>query len=197
MRITSGIYKNRLIKSPNNPGTHPMGERERLALFNMLESLLGKKFQGIKVLDAFAGSGALGIEALSRGAKEVVFVENNKAVAKIIKDNLSSIFVSANRPKVSSLNLKTQLNLAQNPKTKIIPKNVELLDLEKDSFDIIFADPPYDDFSERQILSLLKFLKPCGLFVLSAPTSPSLESLKTLRTRKYARCCITIYQKLP
>ena len=70
IKIASGIFRGRSIKSPKSSLTHPMGAREKLALFNMIVDDL----PGSLVLDAFAGSGALGIEALSRGASEVVFV---------------------------------------------------------------------------------------------------------------------------
>ena len=75
MRIISGKYKNRELQSPNSKTTHPMGDRERLAIFNMLTSRLGTPdLTGNTVLDLFAGTGALGIEALSRGAISATFL---------------------------------------------------------------------------------------------------------------------------
>ena len=79
IKITSGIFRGRNISTPGGK-THPMGERERLALFNMISEYLPKA----AVLDAYAGSGALGIEAISRGADKVLFVDKSAdAVRKI------------------------------------------------------------------------------------------------------------------
>ena len=91
VKITSGTYRGQEILTPG-AGTHPMGAREKLALFNMITSEL----PGAKVLDAFAGSGALGIEALSRGAESVVFVEKSPAAARIIKKNLDKLNLNSN-----------------------------------------------------------------------------------------------------
>ena len=73
LRIISGELGGRLIDAPNTPATHPMGDRERQAIFNQIRA----EVPGAKALDAFAGSGALGIEALSLGAASVDFLENN------------------------------------------------------------------------------------------------------------------------
>ena len=72
MRIISGKYKNRELKSPKSSATHPMSERARLSIFNMLGDISGKT-----VLDLFAGTGSLGLEALSRGAASATFVEKD------------------------------------------------------------------------------------------------------------------------
>ena len=90
MKIISGLYKNRELLSPNSSKTHPMGSREKLALFNML----GFYLKNAEVLDAFSGSGALGLEALSRGAKKVIFVEKSPKVARIIKENCKTLKIS-------------------------------------------------------------------------------------------------------
>ena len=90
VRITSGKYRNRALKTPEI-GTHPMGAREKLALFNMVADVLPDAL----VLDAFAGSGALGIEALSRGASEVVFLEKSAKACKIIRENLQGLGLKA------------------------------------------------------------------------------------------------------
>ena len=84
IRVTSGKLRGRVLRSPDTSGTHPMGAREKLALFNMVN------VEGERVLDAYAGSGAVGVEALSRGASEVVFVENNRRTARVILENLQT-----------------------------------------------------------------------------------------------------------
>ena len=84
MQIISGRFKHQTIKSPNDTLTHPMGSREKMALFNMLTG----EITGKNVLDVFAGTGALGLEALSLGAKSVVFIEKSPKIAKILKEKL-------------------------------------------------------------------------------------------------------------
>lgn len=87
LRILSGKYKGTKLKSPDLATTHPMGSREKLALFNMLSPYL----EGATVLDYFAGSGALGLEALSRGAASVTFVENNPKAVRVINENYQKL----------------------------------------------------------------------------------------------------------
>ena len=87
MQIISGRFKHSNLKSPNDEHTHPMGNREKIALFNQLYG----EIEGKTVLDAFAGTGALGLEALSIGAKSAVFIEKNQKIAKILKENIESV----------------------------------------------------------------------------------------------------------
>ena len=172
MQVISGIYKNRQLKSPNDSKTHPMGSREKLALFNMLSPYL----QNSIVLDAFAGSGALGIEALSRGAQKVVFIEKSAKVANTIKENLSNLDRQA----------------VQNSQI-IIQDILNFNALEK--FDLIIADPPYNLFDPSKIEPLLKFLKPNGILALSHPGKAPVFSLLTLqKTHSYAAANISLYQ---
>ena len=171
IRITSGKYRGQSIKSPNSRLTHPMGAREKLALFNMISEYLPNS----KVLDAYAGSGALGIEALSRGAGEVVFTEKSPKVANIIKQNLNGLelFDSA----------------------KIIVSDVKNFSSE-DKFDVIIVDPPYDNFEVSDVAQLAKYVKNGGIFVLSHPgEAPEIEGLRLQKTHKYAGAYISIYNK--
>lgn len=165
MRIISGKYKNRELKSPNSNQTHPMGERERLAIFNMLASELGTpNLDGKTALDLFAGTGALGLEALSRGAKHCTFVEKDHKALECLKQNLKNIENST-----------------------IIKKDVYNLDLSN-TFDIIFIDPPYDHF-DLKILDFKKYLNKDGITIISSP-EPINES-----SRHYANCFITLVKK--
>ena len=170
IRITSGILRGRKIKSPKSALAHPMGSREKIALFNMISDRL----PNATVLDAFAGSGALGIEAYSRGAKEVDFIEKNYQIAQIIALNLKAMDI--NSAKINTL------DASKFGTTK--------------AYDVIIADPPYDKFDIKLILHLTKYLKSDGILVLSHPGStPDIPSLKLTKTRKYARANISIYQK--
>lgn len=171
IRITSGNLRGRTIKSPNSKLTHPMGSREKLALFNMISVYL----PGAKVLDAFAGSGALGIEAISRGASSVVFVEKSAQVARVIKENLVSLGI-ANLGEVIS-----------GDATKIAVK---------EKFQVILVDPPYDKFETFNLNSLVDLLDDRGILVLSHPSeAPELSGLNLLKTSSYAGAKISLYQR--
>ena len=168
VRITSGKLKGRKISTPGGK-THPMGERERIALFNMVFDGL----PGAVVLDAYAGSGALGIEALSRGAKRVVFIEKSSKASKIIKENLHTIGLEAEVIVQDVVKFTTSVN-----------------------FDVIIADPPYDSFDLDGVENLKKYLKAGGVFVLSHPgESPEIEGLNLEKSRSYAGATISIYYK--
>lgn len=174
MRIIAGKYKGREIKSPHDERTHPMGERERLALFNILASLQQAPLGTL--LDAYAGSGALGIEALSRGADYVVFAEKVPAVARIIRDNLAKLEVA-------------------DEQAQVICTDVNKMSLDV-QFDTILADPPYDAFNTTEIEKLTKYLKNGGMLVLSHPeVAPELKGLTLEKTRQYARAHLSFYTK--
>ena len=169
MRITSGKYRGRNIESPNSKLTHPMGSREKLALFNMIAGEL----VDVRVLDVYAGSGALGIEALSRGANEVVFVEKNAKICKTIRENLTKLGLSA----------------------EVICSNV--VDFTTHNlFDVIIADPPYDKFNLDEIAYLTKLLKQGGTLVLSHPDeAPRIPEMTLENSKKYANAHLSVYVK--
>ncbi|MBR3257221.1 RsmD family RNA methyltransferase [Candidatus Saccharibacteria bacterium] len=223
MRIISGINKNKNIQSPNLNSTHPMGDRERIALFNMLESEIGS-FKGLKVLDLYAGTGALGLEALSRGASSATFVENSEKCLKTLRSNILSLSLppdvsSASVVKASVKTLsfsvldslkfskntdelaKTPKNLDKSP--KVPQKTAESADNASDkSFDIIFADPPYGAFYPEDFLPMLNLLNPSGIFVLSSPKSfnPAsiIEKPQTLPSSSTPEFLEpSIYEKIP
>lgn len=168
IRIISGKLGGRLIDTPKTDKTHPMGDRERSAIFNRLRGEIADKV----ILDAFAGSGAIGIEALSLGAAEVDFLENNRKAAKTIHGNVA----------------KFKLD----DKAKLVRKL-------RDEYDIIFADPPYENPQYEYIEEILKSLKHGGIFVLSHPESPApweFRGLSLFSDKSYAAAHIKMYQKL-
>lgn len=126
MRIIGGLYKGFLFKMPK--GIRPTQDVLRKSLFDILREVVADA----TFLDLFAGSGAVGLEALSRKAKEVVLVEKNKVCAKMIEENVRSIKEGAKTP---FLNFRV---LAQD-----VFLSIPLLHHHKESFDIIFLDPPY------------------------------------------------------
>src|SRR5205809_5203797 len=93
MRIIAGTWRGRLLEAPAGHATRPTADRVRETLFSMLASRLGS-FEDLRVADLFAGSGALGLEALSRGAAAVTFVENNAIAAAAIKSNIAKLGAS-------------------------------------------------------------------------------------------------------
>ncbi|HEY0271510.1 MAG TPA: 16S rRNA (guanine(966)-N(2))-methyltransferase RsmD [Sphingomonas sp.] len=90
MRIVAGRWRGRPLKAPPGPTTRPSGDRTREALFSMLASRLGT-FDGLSVVDLFAGTGALGLEALSRGAARCVFVEQDRAALDALRANIAAL----------------------------------------------------------------------------------------------------------
>ena len=94
MRIISGHWRGRAIIAPPGESTRPTADRVREALFSMLLSRLGS-FEGLRVFDGFAGTGALGLEALSRGAAHGIFVESDAAAVKALRSNIAGMKVSA------------------------------------------------------------------------------------------------------
>ena len=120
MRIIAGQWRGRPITAPKGDATRPTADRMREALFSMLASRLGS-FEELAVADLFAGSGALGLEALSRGAASCVFVEQDRAAVDALKANIAKLGAKAD--------VRAQSVLALPPATK--------------PYDLILMDPPY------------------------------------------------------
>ena len=121
MRVVAGEFRGRRLAAPRGARTRPTADRVREALFSMLGDV-----SGARVLDLYAGSGALGIEALSRGAESAVFVERDARAGAVIERNLAS------------------LGLEQ----RIVRQEVErFLARTQGTFDLVFCDPPYDSAS--------------------------------------------------
>lgn len=148
VRIIAGQYGGRFIQAPPGSATHPMGERVRSALFNSL----GGVIEGARVLDVFAGSGAVGLEALSRGAASAVFVERERVAQKVLAENIQSLGAQE-----QSIVINTTL-----------ANWLESMSATEE-FDLIFADPPYHHPQFSTIKRLFGLLKPGGTMVLSHP----------------------------
>jgi 16S rRNA (guanine966-N2)-methyltransferase len=181
MRIISGLYKNRTIDSPKGLLTRPTSERLRGALFNICQTFI----EGAEFLDLFAGSGAMGLEALSRGAQRATFLDSNREALRSIKKNVEQFHCA---DKAVILNGDVFIWL-------------EKLNKQNFQYDIIYADPPYDmkiewqgnpmSFSDcvMKIVDESHLLKKGGvLFVEDSASSHSpTHELKTLQLKDSRR----------
>lgn len=175
VRLIGGIYGGRKIDAPDNDRTHPMSERVRNALFNSI----GSELQDAIVLDAFAGTGAIGLEALSRGARHVTFVEKDRSAQKVLEKNIVTVGVENT--------------------TDIIRASVGSWagSYNGDGFDLIFADPPYDDTQFSTVEQLFGLLKSDGLMILSHPgrgEEPAKKGVVVVDNRKYGNAFLTFYR---
>lgn len=176
MRVIAGSLKGRRLKSPDGIDVRPTSDRLRETLFN----ILGHRVEAARVLDACAGTGALGIEALSRGAAQVVFVEARPEAAALITSNLAHCDVEARTVVVIDALPGATAHAAL-----------------ADPFDLILLDPPYDDPRIGGILSAIApRLKRGGTLVLErSKRAPSLESptLVVVRTVKAGDSVLDFY----
>lgn len=132
LRIIGGVWRSRRIRFPGDPGLRPTPDRVRETLFNWL----GPWVEGRRVLDLFAGSGALGFEALSRGAAETVFVERSRTAADALRANAAALGASG--------------------ATVVCNEALNFLRREEGGFDLVFIDPPYaSDLARPALESLL------------------------------------------
>lgn len=176
MRIISGSFGGRYIKTPNNRRTHPMSEMVRNAMFNSI----GNSVEGAYVLDAFAGSGSVGLEALSRGADKVVFVERDREAQKSIYDNIETLGVDSSS-KLVKASVVSWINTYQGPK-----------------FDVIFADPPYHDTQFSTVTKLMGLLKVGALMVLSHPgrdECPTRPGVVVVDNRSYGDATLVFFRR--
>ncbi len=209
IQIVSGKFRGRKLASPQDRRVHPMGSREKNALLNMLQPYLSSQ---TKVLDAYAGSGAVGLEALSRGVQEVIFVEKVPAVARLISDNLTELGFLKQSENPPTFQLEQQLariivgdvaKLSANSNfTHISASQTGAPDQADIKFDLIIADPPYEHFDPAEIAKLLTYLKDDGILALSHPKKSSANSLAELanltiiNNKTYAGAQITLYRRV-
>jgi len=185
LRIIAGALRGRLIEVPEE-GTRPFADRVRQALFAVLEPRL----PDARVLDLCAGSGAAGIEALSRGAESVLFVDLSRRAAEVIRRNL------------------TGLNLVARAEVRVVDAGSSAASLAASGreFDLVIADPPYDDLAlRRDILRVLGAtpspLAAQGLLVLSGrkqkkgAAEEGVSGLRLVRSLTFGETVAELYER--
>ena len=169
MQIHSGQYKGRRIKTVKNLPYRPTTSIVRKSLFDILHNISGKS-----VLDLYAGTGVIGFEASSRGAKQVTFVDSSLRVNSLLKINSTS-FNYQNFHFIK----KDAFSFLQSNK----------------SYDIIFADPPYDyQYLDELLTKVLSLLNPDGIFVLES--SPHEFSISPFRVKDYGDTQLTFWKNI-
>ena len=177
MRVITGLARGRKLETLYGEDiTRPTTESVKEALFSMIQFELEDK----KVLDLFAGSGQLGIEALSRGARHCTFLENNREALKVIENNVS--------------------HCGFDSKANIIFADASAYLLRKENFDIAFLDPPYNKgLIEKCLPLLLRLMSDDGIVVCETSAAENLpESIDGWyadRVRRYGKTKLTLYRK--
>jgi 16S rRNA (guanine966-N2)-methyltransferase len=180
MRITGGTARGQQLKVPKAQLVRPTTDRVREAIFSILASLAGHWSRG---LDLYAGSGALGIEALSRDAEWIDFVDQEHKCCTAIKQNLEK----------AGFSQKAHVYCCS------VAKALTFLDSQ---YDVIFMDPPYADLSINSMVTQLASSKVIGdssLVIISHasrfPLQHSYDGLSLVKERQYGDTCISIYEK--
>jgi len=172
IRITGGVDRSRLLETPNTSLTKPTMDKVRAAVF----SALGDDIKNAKVLDLFAGSGSYGFESLSRGAKEVTFVDSSNEAIKIIKKNAANL-----KKNNVSINCGDVLSfLSENP----------------GNFDIIFADPPYKLDVYESIVKMVfekNILTSGGIIILESERELNIDESLFMKVKFYKYGLAKIY----
>ncbi len=176
MRIIAGQLKGLNFNAPKGAKTHPMSDKVRGGLFNALGDI-----EGLDILDAFSGSGALSFEAISRGAYTCTAVEADIKAYRVTKENIRLLKLER-KVKVSNAYLKSWLN-TNTGKT----------------FDIVLADPPYNDLNVPSLIRLVEHIKPKGILVLSWPGDQEtleLHGMVNIKNKVYGDAQLVFYRKI-
>jgi 16S rRNA (guanine(966)-N(2))-methyltransferase RsmD len=178
MRVTGGEFRSRILQSMPGMEVRPTPDKVRQALFN----ILGAEIEGAVFVDAYAGTGAVGIEALSRGARHAIFIEKDRAAVNLIKSNLAGLGIES--------------------RARVMQGSAALLIGTLDA-DIVFIDPPYP--KEREYQAVMDALeaaleaKPPGLVIVQHATRFALAEeyglLRRSRVAKYGDNSLSFYRK--
>lgn len=182
MRIVGGTYGGRPLVSLPGMNTRPTGDQLKETLFN----IIGPSFRGGKVLDLYAGSGALGIEAVSRGMDEAILVDRNRSAIDVIKENIE---MTKEEHKFEALSSSADAALNQ-------------LAIRHEKFTLVFLDPPYDkETIEQDVTQLVERDMLADVALIVCETSKkvelpaAIEEVSVWQERTYGRTKFTIYAK--
>ncbi len=183
MRITGGEHRSRTLQAPRGSDTRPTSDRVREALFGILDAQ--GKIAGARVLDLYAGTGALGLEAISRGAAHATFVESSRGAIAALRANLAALRVA--------------------DRARVVESSVERADAQlarEAPFDLVLVDPPYVDVSGPAARSIERIvgrglISPDALVVLEHATRdspPDLARMVLTRSRVYGDTSLAFYE---
>lgn len=186
MRIISGKFKGHILKVPKGVKIRPTSEKVKKALFD----ILGAAISGASFLELFAGTGSVGLEAKSRGASKVLFVENNRRCVKTIRENLA------------------KLKLLRDPDVVLLAVDVgeglEMLARQAERFDFIFLDPPYaQEHLKKSLIIITQYdiLNPRSYVIAEHGKEQilpqRLAKLKLMFTKRYGDTSLSFYQNKP
>ncbi|HAU31677.1 MAG: Methyltransferase [Desulfotomaculum sp. 46_296] len=182
VRVISGIYRGRLLKVPRGWKGRPTGDRVKEALFD----ILGGRVQESRFLDLYAGTGNVGIEAISRGARQVCFVDQNSKAVQAIYENLR--FLPGD---LSAQIYVIKLNVL---------KALKLMANRKELYNIIFLDPPYEQRLEKPTIEMISscgLLLPDGVIIVESSKREVLparvDDLTLTRQQRYGDTLLTFY----
>ena len=180
MRVISGTARGIRLKTPEGLKTRPTSDRVKEAIFSVIQF----EVEGSRFLDLFAGSGQMGIEALSRGAVSAVFVDGRREACKLVQDNLKTTKLERNAQVVQS-------------------DYFSYLERCRQTFDIIFLDPPYaEEFLENSLkkISEIDILSSRGIIICERPADKLLDleipGLQRGKDYRYGKTWVTMFRKL-
>ena len=185
MRIISGTYRGLRLRTLKGGNLRPTTDQMRETLFDVL----GPSVEGASFLDAYAGTGAVGLEAVSRGARDVVFIEHHRAAAQLIRQNLAALKIDSGYALL----------------TCAVLTGLERLERENEHFDVVFLDPPYEEIREyhhtlRQLARGL-LLKPASIVVAEHSKHIQLEeqylTLHRSRLLRHGDAQLSFYRLSP
>ena len=180
MRVISGSARGIRLKTPEGLKTRPTSDRVKEAIFSIIQF----EVEGSRFLDLFAGSGQMGIEALSRGAVSAVFVDGRREACKLVQDNLKTTKLERNAQVVQS-------------------DYLSYLERCRQTFDIIFLDPPYaEEYLENSLkkISEIDILSSRGIIICERPADKLLDleipGLQRGKDYRYGKTWVTMFRKL-
>jgi 16S rRNA (guanine966-N2)-methyltransferase len=178
MRVTGGILKGRILKTTPGLSTRPTTDKIRQSIFNILMN----DIENAVVLDIFGGSGALGIEALSRGAASSIFIESGRKQVEVIQENLTTLGLKAGVFECDYI------------------AACRTLHTDGRKFDLIFADPPYEKISPDKVAEIVlryDLLEHNGLLIIEHKAGQDIkpDAVERLKKRKFGQTEVSFYAR--